>query len=95
MVLNQWYDRDLDKIVTCNDDSSVSEVSYGRFSGAGDSAKRMQMPTLAELMRSGEFEKLYTRWFEHPIPPRDINIQLPMSDALKRTIKEPNDRPNS
>ena len=51
--------------------------------------------TLAELMRSGEFEKLYTRWFEHPIPPRDINIQLPMSDALKRTIKEPNDRPNS
>ena len=51
--------------------------------------------TLAELMRSGEFEKLYTRWFERPIPPRDINIQLPMSDALKRTIKDPNDRPNS
>jgi glutamate/aspartate transport system substrate-binding protein len=51
--------------------------------------------TLAELMRSGEFEKLYTRWFERPIPPRDINIQLPMSDALKGTIKEPNDRPNS
>jgi glutamate/aspartate transport system substrate-binding protein len=51
--------------------------------------------TLAELMRSGEFEKLYTRWFERPIPPRDINIQLPMSDALKRTIREPNDRPNS
>jgi glutamate/aspartate transport system substrate-binding protein len=51
--------------------------------------------TLAELMRSGEFEKLYTRWFERPIPPRDINIQLPISDALKHTIKEPNDRPNS
>jgi glutamate/aspartate transport system substrate-binding protein len=51
--------------------------------------------TLADLMRSGEFEKLYTRWFERPIPPRDINIQLPMSDALKRTVKEPNDRPNS
>jgi len=51
--------------------------------------------TLADLMRSGEFEKLYTRWFERPIPPRDINIQLPMSDALKHTIEEPNDRPNS
>jgi glutamate/aspartate transport system substrate-binding protein len=51
--------------------------------------------TLAELMHSGEFEKLYTRWFERPVPPRDINIQLPMSDALKRTIKDPNDRPNS
>jgi glutamate/aspartate transport system substrate-binding protein len=51
--------------------------------------------TLAKLMRSGEFEKLYTQWFESPIPPRAINIQLPMSDALKRTIKEPNDKPNS
>ena len=51
--------------------------------------------TLARLMRSGEFEKLYTQWFESPIPPRGINIQLPMSDALKRDIREPNDKPNS
>jgi glutamate/aspartate transport system substrate-binding protein len=51
--------------------------------------------TLAKLMRSGEFEKLYVRWFESPIPPKGINIQLPMSDALKRAINEPNDRPNS
>ncbi len=51
--------------------------------------------TLAKLMRSGEFEKLYAQWFEKPIPPRAINIQLPMSDALKRAIKEPNDKPNS
>ena len=51
--------------------------------------------TLARLMRSGEFEKLYVQWFERPIPPRGINIELPMSDALKRDIAEPNDRPNS
>ncbi len=51
--------------------------------------------TLAALMRSGEFEKLYTQWFERPIPPRAINIQLPMSDALRRAVKEPNDKPNS
>jgi glutamate/aspartate transport system substrate-binding protein len=51
--------------------------------------------TLAGLMRSGEFEKLYTQWFERPIPPRAINIQLPMSDALKRAVAEPNDKPNS
>jgi glutamate/aspartate transport system substrate-binding protein len=51
--------------------------------------------TLTMLMRSGEFEKLYTQWFESPIPPRGINIQLPMSEALKRDISEPNDKPNS
>jgi predicted AlkP superfamily pyrophosphatase or phosphodiesterase len=50
MVLNQWYDRESDKVVTCNEDPSAQEVSYARFSGVGDSAKHMQMPTLAELM---------------------------------------------
>jgi glutamate/aspartate transport system substrate-binding protein len=50
---------------------------------------------LAQLMRSGEFEKLYTHWFERPIPPRGVNMDLPMSDALKHDIKEPNDKPNS
>jgi len=51
--------------------------------------------SLAKLMRSGEFEQLYVQWFETPIPPKGINIQLPISDALKRAINEPNDRPNS
>jgi glutamate/aspartate transport system substrate-binding protein len=51
--------------------------------------------TLAKLMRSGEFEKLYAQWFERPIAPKGINIQLPMSDALKRVIQDPNDKPNS
>jgi glutamate/aspartate transport system substrate-binding protein len=50
---------------------------------------------LAQLMRSGEFEKHYTQWFERPIPPRGVNMDLPMSDALKHDIKEPNDKPNS
>jgi glutamate/aspartate transport system substrate-binding protein len=51
--------------------------------------------TLAQLMRSGEFEKLYVHWFERPIPPRGINIQLPISEALKQAIEHPNDRANS
>jgi glutamate/aspartate transport system substrate-binding protein len=51
--------------------------------------------TLTGLMRSGEFAKLYTKWFENPIPPKGINIQLPMSDKLKELIKEPNDKANS
>jgi glutamate/aspartate transport system substrate-binding protein len=51
--------------------------------------------TLAKLMQSGEFERLYKQWFESPIPPRGINIQLPMSDALRHDVREPNDKPNS
>src|SRR6266498_1379344 len=51
--------------------------------------------TLTGLMRSGEFTKLYTKWFENPIPPKGIDIQLPMSDKLKELVKEPNDKANS
>ena len=50
---------------------------------------------LAQLMRGGEFEQLYTQWFQRPIPPKGVNMDLPMSDALKHDIKEPNDKPNS
>ena len=51
--------------------------------------------TLSGLMKSGEFDKLYAKWFESPIPPRGINIELPMSDKLKALVKDPNDKPNS
>jgi predicted AlkP superfamily pyrophosphatase or phosphodiesterase len=60
MVLNQWYERKEDKIVTCNEDPSTTEVSYGKFGGPGDSAKRMQMPTLAELMHRTEKAQVVT-----------------------------------
>jgi glutamate/aspartate transport system substrate-binding protein len=50
---------------------------------------------LAQLMRAGEFEQLYTQWFQRPIPPKGVNMDLPMSDALKHDIREPNDKPNS
>ena len=50
---------------------------------------------LAQLMRAGEFEQIYTQWFQRPIPPKGVNMDLPMSDALKHDIKEPNDKPNS
>jgi len=42
---------------------------------------------LAQLMRAGEFEQLYTQWFQRPIPPKGVNMDLPMSDALKHDIK--------
>jgi glutamate/aspartate transport system substrate-binding protein len=57
--------------------------------------KALVEETLAQLMRAGEFEKLYIQWFERPIPPKGVNMDLPMSDALKHDIREPNDKPNS
>jgi glutamate/aspartate transport system substrate-binding protein len=48
--------------------------------------------TLAALMKSGEIERIYARWFTQPIPPRGINLNFPISDELKEAIRHPNDK---
>jgi glutamate/aspartate transport system substrate-binding protein len=51
----------------------------------------------AKLYASPEGRKLYHRWFTQPIPPRSINLNLPMSDALSKAYARPSDSydPNS
>ena len=51
LIANGWWDRATEKTVTCNTDPDSLEVSYGTSSGTGDSAVRMMMPTLSEVMR--------------------------------------------
>ncbi|BAU49437.1 ABC transporter substrate-binding protein [Sulfurifustis variabilis] len=55
--------------------------------------KRIADDTIKGMMKSGELEKLYAKWFMSPIPPRDVNMNFPMSDQLKELIKDPNDAP--
>ncbi|MFT4191874.1 MAG: amino acid ABC transporter substrate-binding protein [Comamonas sp.] len=49
--------------------------------------------TLAELMKSGEFEVLYKKWFLSPIPPANINLEAPMSNELKGNLSALSDQP--
>jgi ABC-type amino acid transport substrate-binding protein len=44
-------------------------------------------------IKSGEFERSYNKWFMSPIPPNNINMKLPMSDDLKKNLKELSDKP--
>lgn len=46
---------------------------------------------IKEKMASGEFDRLYAKWFEAPIPPRGQNLKLPMSDAMKVRVSSPSD----
>jgi len=43
------------------------------------------------IFRSGEIHTIYNKWFQSPIPPKGINLQLPMSAALKKAIAAPTD----
>ena len=51
MIANAWYDRATERAVNCTSDPEALEVSYATSVGAGDSAKRLMLPTLAEVMR--------------------------------------------
>jgi len=48
--------------------------------------------TLNDLIKSGEFEKLYAKWFMSPIPPKYVNLDFPMTAPLKDALAHPNDR---
>ncbi len=45
------------------------------------------------MMKSGEFDKLYTKWFMSPIPPKGQNLSLPMSKELRDNLKAASDKP--
>jgi ABC-type amino acid transport substrate-binding protein len=45
------------------------------------------------MMKSGDFEKLYTKWFMSPIPPKGQNLNLPMSKELRDNLKAQSDKP--
>lgn len=56
--------------------------------------KKVADNTLIGLFKSGEIHVLYAKWFTQPVPPKGINLNVPMSDTLKRVIANPTDSGN-
>lgn len=55
--------------------------------------KALADETIKGMMKSGEIDKLYAKWFMSPIPPKNANMNFPMSEKLKELIKAPSDAP--
>jgi glutamate/aspartate transport system substrate-binding protein len=55
--------------------------------------KKLVDDTLASLIKSGDFDKLYKKWFQSPIPPKGINLSAPMSKELMDNMKALSDKP--
>lgn len=49
---------------------------------------------ITSLFRNGEIKKIYAKWFRSPIPPKGINLNVPMSGVLEQVIKKPTDSGN-
>ncbi|MET0310873.1 MAG: transporter substrate-binding domain-containing protein [Burkholderiaceae bacterium] len=55
--------------------------------------KQLVDGVITSLMKSGQFEKMYAKWFTSPIPPKNINLGLPMSQQLLDNLRSPSDKP--
>lgn len=53
--------------------------------------KKVADEEMRRLIRSGEAEKVYDRWFMTPIPPKNVSMNLPMSYLLRDSWKYPSD----
>jgi glutamate/aspartate transport system substrate-binding protein len=71
----------------------MSKEAYGCMMRKDDPRfKKVVDDAIAEAMRSGEAERLYRKWFLSPIPPKNLNLGLPLSDEMKELFRNPNDR---
>src|SRR5213594_1196884 len=48
--------------------------------------------TVGGIMKSGEIDKIYAKWFTSSIPPKGINMNLPQTPAIKEAFNNPNDK---
>jgi len=59
----------------------------------GDAPMRELVNGVIDRMQtSGEAERLYSVWFTQPIPPHGINLNFPLSAAMRALFAHPNDR---
>jgi glutamate/aspartate transport system substrate-binding protein len=55
--------------------------------------KALGNSVIAQHIRSGEMQKLWDKWFNQPIPPKNITLRLPVSPSTRSAWATPNDRP--
>ena len=56
--------------------------------------KKVVDDTIIGMMKDGTLEQLYKKWFESSIPPKNVNLNWPMSDQLKKVVANPTDSPD-
>jgi glutamate/aspartate transport system substrate-binding protein len=70
----------------------LSVEPYGIMLRKDDPAfKKVVDAAMVETYKSGAITKIYEKWFQNPVPPKGVNLNLPMSAAFKKVIAKPTD----
>lgn len=73
-------------------DEPLSIEPYGIILPRNDAPfKKVVDDALSNLYKSGGVVPIYNKWFLSPIPPKNINMNVPISPALKAAFEKPTD----
>ena len=79
MVLNQWWERNNSRLVSCTDDDSQQLITYGvAVKGVGHSARQLLSTTLSDELR-----------LQSPVAPRVVGISLKARSAISLAGHKP------
>jgi len=53
--------------------------------------KKIVNNAVSSLYKSGQINKIYDKWFLRPVPPKGINLNVPMSPVFKKVVANPTD----
>jgi glutamate/aspartate transport system substrate-binding protein len=71
---------------------ALSVEPYGIMLRKDDAAfKKVVNAAVTNLYKSGQINPIYEKWFLKPVPPKGINLNVPMSDQFKRVVANPTD----
>ena len=70
----------------------LSVEPYGIMVRKDDKAfKAVADKAMTEVYKSGQINAIWSKWFEKPIPPKGINMHLPMTPEFKKVVAKPTD----
>jgi len=76
--------------------NSYTVEPYGMILPKDDPEFKQEVDKAVKAMiQDGRLAQMYEKWFMQPIPPRNINLNWPMSAELKRVIANPTDSPRA
>jgi glutamate/aspartate transport system substrate-binding protein len=55
--------------------------------------KKIGEDTIKDLIKTGDINKLWDKWFMQPIPPKNSRVGLAVSESTKAAWTNPNDKP--
>jgi glutamate/aspartate transport system substrate-binding protein len=53
--------------------------------------KKVVDAAMTRVMKSGQINSIYEKWLLKPVPPRGINLNVPMSGQFKNVVAKPTD----